>query len=192
MPYKNVKNIAKLFLPDSTPTDLLALEYIKTRLEQMLACVQTEINSFEESIQRKPASSTNIMDKPIDELEFTPSIVNCLKRVNIRSFGSLLAMSENDLMLVPNLGRRAGMHIKAQLKRHYVGENKDKNYLPLWSLFQHEQNILNMFRNFPTVREIRQISVEQLAELVELSGMNNTALEAILKIFKHHGIELKG
>ena len=51
--------------------------------------------------------SSGFEDVPIEELELGVRSYNCLKREGIESVGDLIAKSEQELMCIPNFGRKS-------------------------------------------------------------------------------------
>jgi DNA-directed RNA polymerase subunit alpha len=54
-------------------------------------------------------------DQPIETLELTVQTRNCLRAENINTIGDLIKQKEDDLLKIPNLGRRALNEIKEVL-----------------------------------------------------------------------------
>jgi len=55
---------------------------------------------------------------PIEELELGVRSYNCLKRVGIETIGDLTSKSENELVAIPNFGRKSIEEVRAALGTH--------------------------------------------------------------------------
>ena len=55
---------------------------------------------------------------PIEELELGVRSYNCLKRVGIETIGDLTSKSENELVAIPNFGRKSIEEVRASLGAH--------------------------------------------------------------------------
>ncbi len=55
---------------------------------------------------------------PIEELELGVRSYNCLKRVGIETIGDLTSKSENELVAIPNFGRKSIEEVRAALGAH--------------------------------------------------------------------------
>ncbi|MFO7572970.1 MAG: DNA-directed RNA polymerase subunit alpha [Gaiellaceae bacterium] len=58
---------------------------------------------------------------PIEELELGVRSYNCLKRVGIETIGDLTSKSENELVAIPNFGRKSIEEVRAALGAHGLG-----------------------------------------------------------------------
>lgn len=73
-------------------------------------------SSFERSRPAATVSTTPAIDNaPIDDLELSVRSRKCMDRLNIRTIGDLLALSEADLVAAKNFGRVSLQEIKAKL-----------------------------------------------------------------------------
>lgn len=73
------------------------------------------------------ASSDQLLDTPIEDLDFSVRTYNCLKRANINSIGDLIVRSVDDMMKVRNLGRKSLEEVIQKLEELglSLAENKD-------------------------------------------------------------------
>ncbi|MDQ3121344.1 MAG: DNA-directed RNA polymerase subunit alpha, partial [Actinomycetota bacterium] len=55
---------------------------------------------------------------PIEELELGVRSYNCLKRVGIETIGDLTSKSENELVAIPNFGRKSIEEVRSALASH--------------------------------------------------------------------------
>lgn len=58
-----------------------------------------------------------VTDRPIEEIEFNIRTYNCLKRAGLKSLGSLLEHTEDELRTIPNFGRRCSEDVRETLNR---------------------------------------------------------------------------
>jgi DNA-directed RNA polymerase subunit alpha len=58
-------------------------------------------------------------DMVIEELELGVRSLNCLKREDIQTIGDLISRSEQDLMNIPNFGRKSLDEVREQLEKKY-------------------------------------------------------------------------
>jgi DNA-directed RNA polymerase subunit alpha len=65
-----------------------------------------------------PAKSTSVYDAAIDDLELTVRSANALKSENILTIRDLVSLTEDELMGMPNLGKRSLVEIKDALTAH--------------------------------------------------------------------------
>ena len=56
--------------------------------------------------------------RPVDELELTVRLANCLKAENIHYIGDLVQRTEVELLRTPNLGKKSLTEIKEVLESH--------------------------------------------------------------------------
>lgn len=57
--------------------------------------------------QKELSEKDKMLEKPIEELEFSVRSYNCLKRAGIHSVGEILTKTEHDMMKVRNLGKKS-------------------------------------------------------------------------------------
>jgi DNA-directed RNA polymerase subunit alpha len=62
--------------------------------------------------------ATGFDDTPIEELELGVRSYNCLKREGIETVGDLIARSEQELMCIPNLGRKTIEEVRERLEQN--------------------------------------------------------------------------
>ncbi len=65
-----------------------------------------------------PENLKEITEKKIEYLKLNVRILNCLKCENIKFIKDLIILTERDLQITPNLGRRSILFIKNELKTH--------------------------------------------------------------------------
>ncbi len=65
-----------------------------------------------------PAKGTGFDDTPIEELELGVRSYNCLKREGIETVGDLINKSEQELMCIPNFGRKSIEEVRERLEKN--------------------------------------------------------------------------
>ncbi|MBQ3848509.1 MAG: DNA-directed RNA polymerase subunit alpha [Clostridia bacterium] len=91
-----------------TPADALSMS-AKILIEQFSLFAGTSVPSmtFDLSHQGGNSSENSQLNKPIEEIELSVRSSNCLKRANIKTVGDLVAMTEDELSRVRNLGKKS-------------------------------------------------------------------------------------
>jgi DNA-directed RNA polymerase subunit alpha len=90
----------------------------KILVEQLAVFAQLEGNelaAFDAPVQRSSQQFDPLLLRPVDELELTVRSANCLKAENIYYIGDLIQRTENELLKMPNLGRKSLNEIKEVL-----------------------------------------------------------------------------
>ena len=93
---------------DKYPTHPHARMYLKD-----ICAVQTL--SYDAQAEQQAARRNAILDTPITDFELSSRARNCLKRVEIRTLGDLLRVTEAELMAFKNFGDASINEIKAML-----------------------------------------------------------------------------
>jgi DNA-directed RNA polymerase subunit alpha len=70
------------------------------------------------SAQPEPGRTTEFDDMPIEELELGVRSYNCLKREGIETVGDLIAKSDQELMCIPNFGRKSIEEVRERLEKN--------------------------------------------------------------------------
>ncbi|MBC7293292.1 MAG: DNA-directed RNA polymerase subunit alpha, partial [Thermoleophilia bacterium] len=65
-----------------------------------------------------PSHVTGFEDMPIEELELGVRSYNCLKREGIETVGDLISRSEQDLLCIPNFGRKSIEEVRERLAKN--------------------------------------------------------------------------
>lgn len=91
-----------------TPAEALSMS-AKILIEQFSLFAGTSVPSmtFGLSHQGGSSSENSQLNKPIEEIELSVRSSNCLKRANIKTVGDLVAMTEDELSRVRNLGKKS-------------------------------------------------------------------------------------
>jgi DNA-directed RNA polymerase subunit alpha len=68
--------------------------------------------------EQAAAKGTSFDDTPIEELELGVRSYNCLKREGIETVGDLINKSEQELMCIPNFGRKSIEEVRERLEKN--------------------------------------------------------------------------
>jgi len=83
-----------------------------TRLSNIEYKIYRALNPNEEEIH---IEDNPILKEPIEELDLSVRSYNCLKRADIQTIGDLVSKTEDDIIIIKNLGRRSLKEIKEKL-----------------------------------------------------------------------------
>ena len=168
---------------------------------------------YDEEVARDAAKNAAMMNTPVTDFELSVRARNCLKKMEIRTLGDLLKVSENELLSYKNFGETSLVEIKHMLTArglrlgqgaeggHVSQVHQDRyeellNHAPEQILKQ-PVSALNL-----TVRArkaLQALNIQSLGELAirteaELMGIKNfgtTSLVEISEKLKEHGLELR-
>jgi len=71
---------------------------------------------------RDPVPSSLIPEvaaKSVDDMQWSNRTINCLKNDAIKTIGQIAAMSESEMLRIPNFGRKSLREIKESLYQRY-------------------------------------------------------------------------
>ncbi len=83
-------------------------------LKDVESCRQMVI---QEGVEERVDARTRLLDMPLSEFELSVRSQNCLKRMNIRTLGDLIRLTEAELLAYKNFGETSLSEIKALLAR---------------------------------------------------------------------------
>ena len=85
---------------------------------------------YDEAEARDLAKHNALMDTPVTDFELSVRARNCLKKMDIRSLGDLLKVSEAELLSYKNFGETSLVEIKAMLTQRglRLGQNLETQY----------------------------------------------------------------
>jgi DNA-directed RNA polymerase subunit alpha len=85
---------------------------------------------YDEGEARDLAKRNALLDTPVTDFELSVRARNCLKKMEIRTLGDLLKVSESELLAYKNFGETSLVEINAMLvsKNLRLGQNLDSHY----------------------------------------------------------------
>ncbi len=85
---------------------------------------------YDEAEARDLAKQNALMDTPVTDFELSVRARNCLKKMEIRTLGDLLKVSESELLSYKNFGETSLVEIKAMLTSRglRLGQNLETQY----------------------------------------------------------------
>ena len=85
---------------------------------------------YDEAEARDLAKHNALMDTPVTDFELSVRARNCLKKMEIRTLGDLLKVSEAELLSYKNFGETSLVEIKAMLTQRglRLGQNLETQY----------------------------------------------------------------
>jgi len=101
------------------------------RARLFLRDVQASKNMYyDEAEARDMAKQNALMDTPVTDFELSVRARNCLKKMEIRTLGDLLKVSEAELLSYKNFGETSLVEIKAMLtsRNLRLGQNLETQY----------------------------------------------------------------
>lgn len=85
---------------------------------------------YDEGSEREGAKRSALLDTPVTDFELTVRSRNCLKKMNVRTLGDLLKITEAELLSYKNFGETSLTEIKSMLaqKGLRLGQGLDQGY----------------------------------------------------------------
>lgn len=116
--YPNEERLWQLFLRvhDSAPA-VPSRSAVHTRVQIAYTILQ-EYEKEVELLRVREQSIAEINGLLVDDLDLSCRALNCLRFENITTVDQLCTMTENQVLRIPNLGRRALNNIKEELLKH--------------------------------------------------------------------------
>ena len=92
-----------------------AAQILNTHLELFrdLSEISKKVEGFAEPESKE---ANEVLERSIDELEFSVRAYNCLKRAGINTVGDLVNKSEDEMIRVRNLGKKSLLEVKEKLE----------------------------------------------------------------------------
>lgn len=167
---------------------------------------------YDEEQDRDLAKRNAMLDTPVTDFELSVRARNCLKKMNIRSLGDLLRVSEAELLAYKNFGETSLNEIKQMLasKGLRLGQRiEDQQRAIRREVYEHaRRNNAEANLNKPvselnlTVRArkaLQALNIRTLGELAsrteaELMGVKNfgaTSLTEVREKLAEHGLDLR-
>jgi DNA-directed RNA polymerase alpha subunit len=83
--------------------------------ERMLQTAQSQLERAYERLRDQDSTAHPVLEKPIDDIVWTVRTLNCFKADNIETFGQLIKLTANDLLKMPNFGRKSLKEVREEL-----------------------------------------------------------------------------
>ncbi len=165
---------------------------------------------FDEEKEKKKSRKNQILETPISDFELSVRSRNCLRKMNIRTLGDLLNITEAELLSYKNFGETSLREIKAILdqKGLHLGMELEGKQLPAEEAAERETTEDQGLMNKPvdelqlSVRArkcLQKLNLHTVGELArttdaELLGCKNfgvTSLNEIKKALANFGLSLR-
>ncbi len=165
---------------------------------------------FDEEKEKKKSRKNQILETPISDFELSVRSRNCLRKMNIRTLGDLLNITEAELLSYKNFGETSLREIKAILEQKglHLGMELEGKQLPAEETAERETPEDQGLMNKPvdelqlSVRArkcLQKLNLHTVGELVrttdaELLGCKNfgvTSLNEIKKALANFGLSLR-
>lgn len=165
---------------------------------------------YDEEKEKKKTRRSQILETPITDFELSVRSRNCLKKMNIRTIGDLLKISEAELLSYKNFGETSLKEIKSilNLKGLSLGttleEQEIEEELPAEEIEAEDEGILNkpvedLQLSVRARKCLMKLSLRTIGELTkkteaELLGVKNfgvTSLNEIKKSLANLGLSLR-
>jgi len=167
---------------------------------------------YDEDIARDAAKNTALMNTPVTDFELSVRARNCLKRMQIRTLGDLLKISESELLSYKNFGETSLTEIKQMLTARgmRLGQGVDgqssqihqERYEELLShtseqVLSKPVSSLNLSvrarkaLQLLNIQTIADLAVRTEAELLGIKNFGSTSLIEIYEGLKAFGLELR-
>lgn len=167
---------------------------------------------YDEAEARDLAKHNALMDTPVTDFELSVRARNCLKKMEIRTLGDLLKVSEAELLSYKNFGETSLVEIKAMLSQRglRLGQNLETQYHRVRAdvyedlLGQADEETLN--RPISTldfsvrsrkalqllgVQTIGDLATRTEAELMGIKNFGNTSLVEVREKLESVGLGLR-
>jgi DNA-directed RNA polymerase subunit alpha len=168
---------------------------------------------YDEEIAREGARRDALMDTPVTDFELSVRARNCLKKMQIRTLGDLLRISEAELLSYKNFGETSlveiknmlsakGLRLGQQLDRgHYdkirtemleklkdsVGEEILNKSLAQFELSVRARKAIQLLG----IHTIGDLAARTEAELMGVKNFGQTSLDELRQILASNGLTLR-
>lgn len=165
---------------------------------------------FDEERERKKSRKNQILETPISDFELSVRSRNCLRKMNIRTLGDLLNITEAELLSYKNFGETSLREIKAVLEQKglHLGMAMEDKQLPpeeaVDRVSQEDKGLMNksvddMQLSVRARKCLQKLTVRTLGDLTrmtdaELLGCKNfgvTSLNEIKRALAGFGLSLR-
>ena len=166
---------------------------------------------YDEDHVRDQAKHNAMLDTPVTDFELSVRARNCLKKMNIRTLGDLLKVSEAELMSYKNFGETSLVEIKQMLhqKGMRLGQGLEGHGRIRKDVYEQlkgkaPEAVLNkpisvLDLSVRARKALQQLDIQTLGDLAtrteaELMGVKNfgaTSLVEVLEKLQQHNLELR-
>jgi DNA-directed RNA polymerase subunit alpha len=165
---------------------------------------------YDEEREKKKSRKNQILETPISDFELSVRSRNCLRKMNIRTLGDLLNITETELLSYKNFGETSLREIKVILEQkglHLGMMLEDKQLAPepvVEQATQEDRGMLNksvddMQLSVRARKCLQKLNIRTLGELTrttdaELLGCKNfgvTSLNEIKRVLSGFGLSLR-
>jgi len=168
---------------------------------------------YDEEIARDAAKTRAMLNTPVTDFELSVRARNCLKKMEIRTLGDLLKVSENELMSYKNFGETSLVEIKHMLTArgmrlgqsveggHVSRAHQDRyqellNHAPEQILKQPVSTLNLSVRarkalQLLNIQTLGDLAIRTEAELMGIKNFGSTSLVEINAGLSAHGLELR-
>jgi DNA-directed RNA polymerase subunit alpha len=165
---------------------------------------------YDEEKEQKRSQKNQILETPISDFELSVRSRNCLRKMNIRTIGDLLNISEAELLSYKNFGETSLKEIKSILesKNMRLGMAlEDKQFQPVDAISEiqdindgiHNKSLDELQFSVRSRKCLQRLNVHSLGDLArtteaELLGCKNfgvTSLNEIKKVLNSYGLSLR-
>lgn len=168
---------------------------------------------YDEEIARDAAKTTAMLNTPVTDFELSVRARNCLKKMEIRTLGDLLKVSENELMSYKNFGETSLVEIKHMLTARglrlgqsveggHVSRAHQDRYQELLShapeqVLKQPVSTLNLSvrarkaLQLLNIQTLSDLAIRTEAELMGIKNFGSTSLVEINAGLAAHGLELR-
>jgi DNA-directed RNA polymerase subunit alpha len=168
---------------------------------------------YDEEVARDAAKTTAMLNTPVTDFELSVRARNCLKKMEIRTLGDLLKVSENELMSYKNFGETSLVEIKHMLTARglrlgqsveggHVSRAHQDRYQELLSHAPEQvlkQPVSTLNLSVRARKALQLLNIQTLSDLAirteaELMGIKNFGSTSLIEInagLAAHGLELR-
>ena len=168
---------------------------------------------YDEEVARDAAKTTAMLNTPVTDFELSVRARNCLKKMEIRTLGDLLKVSENELMSYKNFGETSLVEIKHMLTARglrlgqsveggHVSRAHQDRYQELLShapeqVLKQPVSTLNLSvrarkaLQLLNIQTLSDLAIRTEAELMGIKNFGSTSLVEINAGLAAHGLELR-
>ena len=168
---------------------------------------------YDEEVARDAAKTSAMLNTPVTDFELSVRARNCLKKMEIRTLGDLLKVSENELMSYKNFGETSLVEIKHKLTARglRLGQSVEGGHVSrahqdrYQELLKHapeqvlKQPVSTLNLSVRARKALQLLNIQTLSDLAirteaELMGIKNFGTTSLVEInagLAAHGLELR-